>query len=125
MSTVNRLSDQVTELAERASAMSDAAQGKKGIRGRAMGRWLLLPAAGAGFYAMVKNKSVTRKAKDAMGDAKTRASELPEELMGRVRQSSQPSRPSTSSASSNGGTNRRRASTNRRRSTTRSKASSR
>jgi hypothetical protein len=122
MSTVNRLSDQVIELAERASAMSDAAQGKKGIRGRAMGRWLLLPAAGAGLYAMVRNTSVTRKAKGAMDDAKARASELPEELIGRVRQSSQPS---SSSASRNGGSTRRRTSTNRRRSTTRSKASSR
>jgi hypothetical protein len=120
---MNRLSDQVIEYAERASAMSDAAQGKKGIRGRAMGRWLLLPAAGAGLYAMVKSKSVTRKAKDAMDDAKARASELPEELMGRVRQSSQPS---TSSASRNGGSTRRRTTTaNRRRSTARSKASSR
>jgi hypothetical protein len=122
MSTVNRLSEQVIEFAERASAMSDAAQGKKAVRSRGLGRWLLLPAAGAGLYAMAKNKTVTRRAKGAMDDAKARASELPDELLGRVRQTSQPS---TTSASRNGSASRRRTSTSRKRSTARSKASSR
>ena len=107
MNEINKLSERVIEYAERASAMSDAAQGKKRIRSAGTMRWVLLPAAGAGLYAMVRSKAFTRQAKDAVSEAKTRAAELPDELMGLVRQS--PSSRTTSSAARNG--SRRRSST--------------
>jgi hypothetical protein len=120
MSDVNKLSERVIEYAERASAVADAAQGKKSIRSRGMGRWLLLPAAGAGLYAIARTKTLSRQAKVAMQEAKTRAAELPDELMGRVRQTSKPA--SGAASSRNGATRRRQASTTRRK-TTRARAS--
>jgi hypothetical protein len=120
MSDVNKLSARVIEYAERASAVADAAQGKKRIRASGAGRWLLLPAAGAGLYAMARSKSFTRQAKGAMDEVKARASELPDELFDRVRQTSQTS---GTSASRNGAASRRRKSSSPRRSS-RAKASS-
>jgi hypothetical protein len=123
MSDVNKLSERVIEYAERASAMADAAQGKKRIRSGGAGRWLLLPAAGAGLYAMARSKSVTRQARDAMNEAKVRASELPDELLSRVRESSQTKE--ASSASRNGAPRKRQTSSSRRKSSARTKTSSR
>jgi hypothetical protein len=113
---INKLSERVIEYAERASAMSDAAQGKKRVRSSGTMRWVLLPAAGAGLYAMVRSKAFTRQAKDAVNEAKTRAAELPDELMGKVRQSS--SSGTTSSSSRNGSRRRSTTGANRRKSTT-------
>jgi hypothetical protein len=42
------------------------------------------------LYALVTNNSVGRHAKDVMDQAKTRAAELPDDLMSRVSQASQP-----------------------------------
>jgi hypothetical protein len=122
MSDINKLSERVIEYAERASAMADAAQGKKRIRSTGLA-WLVLPAAGAGLYAMARSKSVTRQAKGAMTEVKTRATELPDELLGLVRQSSQPAR----TAGSSNGTSRqsqRRSGSTRRKSTARTKTAS-
>ena len=47
---------------------------------------MLLPASGAALYAIVKSDSFSRQAKDVMDDAKTRAAEPPEDLIGLVRQ---------------------------------------
>jgi hypothetical protein len=104
MSDINKLSERVIEYAERASAMSDAAQGKKRIRGSGTMQWLLLPAAGAGLYAVMRSRAFTRQAKDAVSEAKTRAAELPDDLLGLVRQSSSASSSSSSKtrASQNG-----------------------
>jgi hypothetical protein len=86
MADVHKLSDRVIDYAERTSAVADAAQGK-GLRRRRTGmRWLLLPAAGAGLYALMTNGSFTRKAKEVMTEAKDRASDLPEELVDRVQE---------------------------------------
>ncbi|HEX5468658.1 MAG TPA: hypothetical protein VFW80_06400 [Gaiellaceae bacterium] len=49
-------------------------------------RWLVLPAAGAGLYALVTNGSFTRQAKKVMTGAKERAADLPEELVDRVQE---------------------------------------
>ena len=129
MADVNKLSDRVIEYAERAAAMSDAAQGKKRIRTGGTARWLLLPAAGAGLYAMVRSKTVKRQAIEALDEAKSRASELPDELMGRVRQTANASGASSStssSASRNGSSRRRKSGTSSsRRRSTRTTASSR
>jgi hypothetical protein len=86
MADVHRFSERVIDLAERTSAVADAAQGK-GLRRRRMGtRWLLLPAAGAGLYALATSGSLTRQAKAVMTQAKERASDLPEELADRVQE---------------------------------------
>ena len=53
MADVHKLSERVIDLAERSSAVADAAQGK-GVRRRGVPtRWILLPAAGAGLYALM------------------------------------------------------------------------
>lgn len=85
---VHKFAEQVIDLAERLEGMADAAQGKGIRRGGGGTRWLLLPAAGAGLYALVTNNSFGRHAKGMVEQAKTRASELPDDLMGRVRQTS-------------------------------------
>jgi hypothetical protein len=73
-------------------------------------KWLLLPAAGAALYAIVKSDVVTRGAKAVADEAKTRASDLPDDLMKAVRQSSQKSSPRTTSRSrtASGGRSRSR-----------------
>jgi hypothetical protein len=121
MSDVNRLSERVIEYAERASAMADAAQGKKRVRS-GVGSWLLLPAAGAGLYAIARSRSVTRQASDVMNGARVRASELPDELLGRIRQTS---RSASTAANRNGAPRRRQASSNRGRGSARTKSASR
>jgi hypothetical protein len=89
MPDINKFSEQMIDFAERLADVADAAKGK-GIRRGSFGtRWLLLPAAGAGIYALATNGAFTRRAKDVVDEAKTRASELPDDLMNRVRQAPQ------------------------------------
>jgi hypothetical protein len=84
------LSEYVIDYAERLSDVADAAQGKGSRRGSSTGtRWLILPAAGAGLFALVKSDFFTRQAKGMVEEAKTRASDLPDDLLSRVRQTSQ------------------------------------
>ena len=78
MADVHKFSERVIDVAERTSAVADAAQGKTVRRGVMPARWLLLPAAGAGLYALMTNRSFTRQAKSVMNQAKERASDLPE-----------------------------------------------
>ena len=85
MPDMNKFSEQVIDLAERFADMTDAAQGK-GNRKSMGARWLILPAAGAGLYALGASGSFTRKTKKVMSRAKARASELPNDLMNRVEQ---------------------------------------
>ena len=99
MKGIHKFSAQVIDYAERLSDVADAAQGKNHQRAGSTTRWLLLPASGAALYALVKSDSFSRQAKDVIGDAKTRAAELPEELIGLVRQ--------TTERSSNGSTQSR------------------
>ena len=98
------------------------ADGSKGKAARAggAGRWLLLPAAGAGLYALATSRAFSRQAKDVMDQAKTRASELPDDLMGRLRQTTQ--KPSESGAKSTGTARRGRQQTKARASGTQRKA---
>jgi hypothetical protein len=102
MADIYKLSEQVIDLAERASDVADAAQGKGRRRGRVTTRWFLLPAAGAGLYALVRSNVFSTQAKELVNGAKARASELPDDLLGRVRQ------PSQRSAAGNGATRRRK-----------------
>jgi hypothetical protein len=88
MADIDKLSKQIIDYAERLTDVADAAKGK-GNRRRSSGtRWVLLPAVGAGLYALATNGSFGKRTKGAMEQAKTRVSELPEDLLNRVRQSS-------------------------------------
>ncbi len=101
MASIQKLSSQVIDYAERVSEIADVAQGKHHhLRAGRTTRWLLLPASGAALYALVKSDSFSRQAKDVMDEAKTRASELPEDLLTRVRQSASSRNGSRSSSSS-------------------------
>jgi hypothetical protein len=111
MGSIQRFSDTVIEYAERLSNVADAAAGKRAPGNRNGGavtttRWLFLPAAGAGLYALVKSDFFTRQAKEVMGDAKARASDLPTDLMNAVRQSSQKPTQQRSSTSQRSATQR-------------------
>jgi hypothetical protein len=118
MGDVHRFSEYVIDLAERLDGMADAAKGKGNGRGGLRARWLVLPAAGAGLYALATSGSFSRQAKDVMSQAKTRAAELPEDLVGRVRETS----PKSSGGST--GQTRSRTSTGRKRSSARKTTSS-
>jgi hypothetical protein len=107
MADIEKVSKQMIDLAERLADVADAAKGK-GIRKSKGSRWVLLPAAGAGLYALATSGAVARRTKGAMEQAKARASDLPEDLLNRVRQ------PAASSASSGGGSTTRRNSSARR-----------
>lgn len=118
MADVKRFSEQVIEYAERLGNMADAAEGKE--PGRApRARWLILPAAGAGLYALTTSGAFTRQAREAAKDAKERAAELPEALFSRVQQAT-----SNGSASSGRQSSRRstRSGSRRKSTTTRSKS---
>ena len=96
MAGIHKFSEQVIDWALRLEDVADAANGK-GIRKGSFGtRWLLLPAAGAGVYALATSGAFSRQAKEIMDHAKTRASELPEDLMSGVRQTSRKTRRSSS-----------------------------
>jgi hypothetical protein len=89
MADIHKLSDRVIDLAERAADVADAAQGKRRTGFSGMTRWVLLPAAGAAVYALVRTEFFARQAKDVVDEAKTRASDLPSDLMKTVRQTPQ------------------------------------
>jgi hypothetical protein len=118
MADIHKFSEHVIDLAERLSNVADAAEGKgrRGGGSNVMTRWVLLPAAGAGFYALVKSEFFTRQAKGVVDEAKTRASDLPADLMKTVRQTGQ------KSPSRNGGESRQKTSSARK--TTSGKTSS-
>jgi len=100
MADINRFSEQLIDMAERFADVVDAAQGKGNRKTTISARWLILPAAGAGVYALATSGALTKQARGVLNDAKARASELPDDLLGRVRQ--------TSSGSSNRRTPARR-----------------
>jgi hypothetical protein len=86
MASITKLSEQMVNLAERFENVTHAAQG--GSRNRGLrARWLVLPAAGAGLYALATSGAFARQAKSVVTQAKDRASDLPEELLNRVQQS--------------------------------------
>jgi hypothetical protein len=120
MADIDRFSKGLIELAERFADVTNAAQGRGNRRGTTVrARWLVLPAAGAGFYALVANGSFKRQAKTVVNQAKDRASDLPDDLLGRIQQAmrsgdqaeSADSRADSSSASGTGSNARARSST--------------
>jgi hypothetical protein len=109
MADVHKLSERMIDMARRFEDVVDAAEGKGNRGSGGIGtKWLLLPAAGAGLYALMTSNSVGRHAKGVLDQAKNRAAELPDDLMNRVRQTSQ-----TQGTRSNGGTTRRSSSPRR------------
>ena len=108
MGVIHTFSDRMIDYGERIADMADAAEGKHRRRSRTK-RWLLLPATGAALYAIVRSDVFSRQAKEVVDEAKTRASELPDDLVARVRQ--------TTGASTSGSRQATRGSTSRRRST--------
>ena len=117
MAGIQKFSEHVIDYAERLSNMADAAEGKRPQR-RAT-RWLLLPASGAALYALFRSDTVSRQAKEVVDEAKNRASELPDDLVARVRQSS------GQSSSQNGGGQRRATSSRKSNTSRKTKAASR
>jgi len=111
MADMNKFSEHVIDLAERFADITDSAQGK-GNRKSMGARWLIIPAAGAGLYALGASGSFTRSAKKVMSQAKERASELPEDLMNRFQQTSD----TTQSRSTSGRQTTRKSTTRRRQS---------
>jgi hypothetical protein len=114
VSDIKKLSDQIVEVGERLGNVADAAQGNT-ERAMPRARWLLLPAAGAGIYAMATSGRFTRQAREAVKEARDRASDLPDDLMRRLHRAT---------TSSPNGRRRTRSSTGQRRRTA-SKASQR
>lgn len=100
MAQIQKFSEQMIHAAERLADVADAAEGRGRRSGGGGGgaRWLLLPAAGAGLYALVTRGSFQRQAKDVLQQAKDRATELPEELLGRVQQTTSRTNGQTSSS---------------------------
>jgi hypothetical protein len=111
--SIYKFSEHVIDLAERLEDVADAAQGKGRRKGGSGTRWLILPAAGAGLYALATSGTFSRQAKDVMGHAKARATDLPDDLLGRIRQSSRKST-SRSGAQSKRQSNTRRKTTSAR-----------
>jgi hypothetical protein len=120
MADIYKFSDRVIDVGERLADVADAVQGRGHRKGRGAARWLLLPAAGAGLYALATNGSFTRQAKSVVNEAKERASDLPEELVGRVQQTTG----QTSSRAKNGRQSAQRSSGSRTASQRRRKTSS-
>jgi hypothetical protein len=106
MASINKLSEQMVDLAERLADVNEAAQGRNRKRG-VRARWLVLPVAGAGLYALGTSRAFTRQAKNVMAQAKDRASDLPEELLSRVQQTSGATNSSKNSRSSSRSTSSR------------------
>jgi hypothetical protein len=110
---IYKFSDRVVDMGERLADVADAVQGRGNRKGRGAARWLILPAAGAGLYALAANGSFTRQAKSIISQAKERASDLPEDLVGRVQQATggTDTRRKKTSASGGGSQRRRKTST--------------
>ena len=57
MADINKFSEQVIDLAERLANVADAAKGKDTKTMMPKARWVLLPAAGAGIYALMTRRA--------------------------------------------------------------------
>jgi hypothetical protein len=85
MAGIHEFSEKVIDYATRLSDVADAAQGRR-RSGSGVLRWTVLPASGAALLALVRSDFFAQQAKEVMNEAKTFASDLPDDLMGVVRQ---------------------------------------
>jgi hypothetical protein len=86
MADIYKFSNRLVDTGERLADVADAVRGKGNRKGIGAPRWLILPLAGAGLYALGTNGSFVRQAKSVFNRAKERASDMPEDLVGRVQQ---------------------------------------
>jgi hypothetical protein len=88
MAEVRKMSEGLIDLAERFADVVDAAQGRGSRKAGNGVKWLILPAAGAGVYALATSSSAfARRTRKLMSRAKDRATDLPDsDLFGRVKE---------------------------------------
>jgi hypothetical protein len=82
MAGIQEFSEKVITYATRLSDVADAAQGKRRSGGSRL-RWT---ASGVALLALARSDFFARQAKEVVNEAKTLASDLPDDLMGVVRQ---------------------------------------
>jgi hypothetical protein len=82
MAGIQEFSEKVITYATRLSDVADAAQGRRRSRGGRL-RWT---ASGVALLALVRSDFFARQAKEVVNEAKTLASDLPDDLMDVVRQ---------------------------------------
>jgi len=98
---IQEFSQRVIQLGERMSDVADAAAGKRRRNPGAFTRLVVLPATGAGLYALAKSDFFGQQAKVVVGEAKTLGSDLSDDLVKSVRQASQSPRKSSSARTAN------------------------
>jgi hypothetical protein len=115
MADVNRFSEGLIDMAERFADVVESAQGHGPRKSGPGAKWLILPAAGAGAYALAtSSSSLARQTRKLMSRAKDRATDLPDaDLFGRVREVT--GRTDSPSASGGGSQSARRSQNRRRR----------
>src|ERR671910_274388 len=88
MADVNRFSEGLIDMAERFADVVESAQGHGPRKAGGGAKWLILPAAGAGAYALAtSSSSLARQTRKLMSRAKDRATDLPDaDLFGRVKE---------------------------------------
>jgi hypothetical protein len=88
MAEVKKMSEGLIDMAERFADVVDAAQGRGARKAGTGAKWLILPAAGAGAYALATSSSAfARRTRKLMSRAKDRATDLPDtDLFGRVKE---------------------------------------
>ena len=99
MAGIQEFSERVITYATRLSDVADAAQGRRRSGGSRL-RWT---ASGVALLALVRSDFFARQAKEVVNEAKTLASDLPDDLMAVVRQTGASSS-STGAAKTNGAT---------------------
>jgi hypothetical protein len=100
MADMDRFSERLVDLAERLADVTDAAQGRGNRQGGIRARWFVVPAAAAGIYMLGASGSLRRQAGNVAKQAKDRAADLPDDLMGRVHHATR--KTTTSGTRSNG-----------------------
>jgi hypothetical protein len=88
MADAKKMSEGLVDIAERFADVVDAAQGRGARKTSGGAKWLILPAAGAGVYALATSSSAfARRTRKLMSRAKDRATDLPDaDLFGRVKE---------------------------------------
>ena len=99
MAGIQEFSEKVITYATRLSDVADAAQGRRRSGGSRL-RWT---ASGVALLALVRSDFFARQAKGVVNEAKTLASDLPDDLMAVVRKTGA-SASSTGAAQTNGAT---------------------